>query len=328
MRAQHTGVMREALLGAVVALVVVAPAAATAATVQVQPGVGIVYSARSGEVNRLQVGTALTGLRVPLTEFLAPLMIGAGCVPGTPVVCREAPVVAHLGDMDDIASVAPFFDDASVFAGAGDDDVSADGQSASASGGSGNDVIRVNANGSAVADGGAGDDQIAGGGGVEVFDGGNGNDLIVPVSNGVIPSAARGQQGDDVLVARSRFGSPSSPGSAAGNGGDDVITFLDTPPNGWTFDGGRGDDVISGPALTVDAGPGNDLIDVVGDTPSTVTCGAGFDVVWADSSDVLSTDCERRIPTSTPPVLPGVAEAIARARALLNHVPHPDPGAS
>jgi hypothetical protein len=124
------------------------------------------------------------------------------------------------------------------------------------------------------------------------------------------------------------FGVPSSPGTAAGNAGDDVITFLDTPPNGWTFDGGRGNDIISGPALTVDAGPGNDLIDVVGDTPSTVTCGAGFDVAWADSSDVLSADCERRIETSTPPVLPGVADAVARARSLLNHVPHPDPASS
>ena len=230
MRAQHTGVMREALLGAVVALLVVAPAAATAATVQVQPGVGIVYSARSGEVNRLNVGTALAGFRVPITEFLAPLRIGAGCVPGTPVVCSEGPVVAHLGDMDDIASVAPFFDDASVFAGAGDDDVSADGQSASASGGSGNDIIRVSSNGLSRADGGAGDDQIFGqAGGVDAFDGGNGNDLIVP-AGGPLPGTARGEQGNDVLVARSRFGSPSSPGSAAGNAGDDVITFLDTPP--------------------------------------------------------------------------------------------------
>jgi hypothetical protein len=59
-----------------------------------------------------------------------------------------------------------------------------------------------------------------------------------------------------------------------------------------------------------------------------VTCGAGFDVVWVDSSDVLGTDCERRIQTSTSPVLPGVAEAIARARALLTHLPHPDPAGS
>jgi hypothetical protein len=107
-----------------------------------------------------------------------------------------------------------------------------------------------------------------------------------------------------------------------------AITFLDTPPNGWTFDGGRGNDTFSGPARTVDGGAGNDRIDVVGDTPSSVTCGAGFDVVWADSSDVLSADCERRIETSTPPVLPGVEEAVARARALLNHVPHPDPASS
>ena len=96
-----------------------------------------------------------------------------------------------------------------------------------------------------------------------------------------------------------------------------------------TFDGGAGDDIISGPAPTVDAGAGADLIDVVGGTvASTVTCGKGFDVVWADSDDVLSADCERRINASSPPSLPGVIEARARAQALLNHLPQPDPAGS
>lgn len=113
-----------------------------------------------------------------------------------------------------------------------------------------------------------------------------------------------------------------------GNAGADVITFLsaDAPTEGWTFDAGAGDDTISGPAPAVDAGAGADLIDVVGGTvASTVTCGKGFDVVWADSADVLSADCERRIDASSPPALPGVAQAVTRAQALLNHFPQPDP---
>ena len=57
------------------------------------------------------------------------------------------PVVVHLGDMNDVASVVPFSISASVFAGAGDDDVFADGQSGFVDGGSGNDIIRVGANG-------------------------------------------------------------------------------------------------------------------------------------------------------------------------------------
>ena len=97
----------------------------------------------------------------------------------------------------------------------------------------------------------------------------------------------RGQEGDDALVAQAvRRG-----GTIAGNAGDDVITFLatDSATDGWTFDGGGGDDIISGAAPMVDAGAGDDLISVVGGTAaSTVTCGKGFDVVWADSADVLS----------------------------------------
>ena len=117
----------------------------------------------------------------------------------------------------------------------------------------------------------------------------------------------------------------------AGNAGADVITFLaaDSKTEGWTFDGGAGDDIISGAAPIVDAGAGDDRISVVGGTvASTVTCGKGFDVVWADSDDVLGADCERRINASSPPALPGVAEARTRAQALLNHFPQPDPAAS
>ena len=315
--------MRAALLTLTAALAISAPAAA--ATLEVQDTVGIVYSARSGEVNRLKVGVALPDLTsAPFTEYSAPLQLGAGCVAGTPIVCSGGRVVVHLGDRNDVASVVPFNISASVFAGAGDDDVFADGLSGAVDGGSGNDVLRVGADGLARADGGPGDDQIAGTSGVPLFRGGAGDDLIV--GTGTAGNDIQGQQGNDALVASGRRG-----GSMAGNAGDDVITFLatDSETEGWTFDAGRGDDIISGAAPVVDAGPGDDRISVVGGTvASTVTCGKGFDVVWADSDDVLGADCERRIDASSPPALPGVAEARTRAQALLNHFPQPDPAAS
>jgi hypothetical protein len=43
---------------------------------------------------------------------------------------------------------------------------------------------------------------------------------------------------------------------------------------------------------------------------------------------VLSADCERRIDASSSPALPGVAQAVTRAQALLNHFPQPDPAGS
>ena len=315
--------MRVTLLLVTGALAISAPAA-TAATLKP----GIVYDARSGEVNRLRIDPVVAPFgTVSVTEYVAPLKLGAGCVLGTPIVCSDSiGAIVHLGDMNDVAWVEPRgISTVSVFGGAGDDDLFADGQSATVEGGAGDDVIRVGANGLVRADGGPGNDQIAGRGGEPLFDGGAGDDLIV--GNGEISSNVSGQAGNDALVAREDRGG----GTMTGNAGADVITFLDpaSETEGWTFDAGAGDDIISGPAPTVDGGAGNDLIDVAGGTvASNVTCGKGFDVVWADGDDLLSSDCERRIKASSPSLLPGVAEARARAEALLNHLPQPDPAAS
>jgi Ca2+-binding RTX toxin-like protein len=309
----------------------VATKGAAAATVRVEPDPNIpppvsgnaVYNARPREVNRVTVSQLFStpGFTLSFTEYLAPLEAGLGCEPGTLVLCQGRNVVMDLGDMSDIASANNRIGNMSMYAGAGDDDVFADGLGSDADGGPGNDTIRVNANGGARVDGGLGADQIAGtleSG--DRFDGGGGDDLIVGKNSN---TAVRGQAGDDRLLAM------RGNGTLAGGEGDDVIAFLDEADFGWTFEGGRGDDVISGAPDAADGGRGDDLIDVVGgqDTNSTVTCGHGLDTVWADSSDALSANCERVILDGPAPTLPGVADAIAGAQALLAHFPEPDPAA-
>jgi Ca2+-binding RTX toxin-like protein len=305
-----------------VLLAISAPTAASAATLS-SDGT-ITYNARQGEVNRLEVGSGFAS--APFTEYSAQLRVGAGCTPGTPVVCTGSSVVVRLGDRRDVASVAPFFMNATVFAGPGDDDVYVNGDRGTVDGGLGDDTLRVTANGIATATGDSGDDQIAGVNEANsLFDGGWGDDLIV--ATGAIFSDTHGGGGYDSIVVRT--GAPiATTATASGDNGDDIITFLDANgrTDATTFNGGNGDDTISGPAATVDGGNGNDLISVVGGTvDSTVTCGRGFDVVWADTTDVVGADCERRIDADSPPNLPGVAKAVARANALLKHFPQPNP---
>jgi Ca2+-binding RTX toxin-like protein len=304
-------------------LAISAPTAASAATLS-SDGNTITYNARAGEVNRLQVGAGFAS--APFTEYSARLYVGAGCTPGTPVVCTGNSTVVRLGDRNDVASVAPFFMNATVFAGPGNDDVYADGDRGTVDGGFGDDTLRVNANGIATATGDGGSDQIAGVSEADsLFDGGPGDDLVV--ATGSIFSETHGEGGYDSIVVRTSAQNPTA-ATASGDGGDDIITFLDANgrTDAATFNGGNGDDIISGPAATVDGGNGNDLISVVGGTvDSTVTCGRGFDVVFADATDTVGADCERVIIADSPPNLPGVAKAVARAQALLNHFPQPNP---
>ena len=45
---------------------------------------------------------------VSVTEYVAPLKLGAGCVLGTPIVCSDSiGAIVHLGDMNDVAWVEP-----------------------------------------------------------------------------------------------------------------------------------------------------------------------------------------------------------------------------
>jgi Ca2+-binding RTX toxin-like protein len=237
-------------------------------------------------------------------EFSAQLIAGAGCVAGFPVVCGDPgeplPVDVSLGDRGDVADVNSFISSTTMQAGSGNDDVLAGGFDASATGGSGDDTIRLAANDRTTGDGGSGRDRISGGLGAAAatLDGGSGGDLLVP--DGFAANRATGGTGDDRLVAF-RGGTVELFGQA----GDDVI-------------------LARSGGVTVNGGADEDTIDVRGSAdsaPDTVRCGSGFDVAFVNAGDSVARDCElvlKRAPTARK-----VADAEADARALLAHFPDP-----
>jgi Ca2+-binding RTX toxin-like protein len=260
-----------------------------------------------------------------VTELSSPLRVRAGCLAGFPVVCAATNADVRLGDADDIANVSDFAagDPATtVRAGRGDDDVLAAGGRVSARGGSGDDTVAVRSNTQATGDGGQGDDRVWGTAHESLLlTGAAGDDLLVSdISNA---GRAEGGPGNDSLV-----GAVSAlQVDLLGQDGDDVLTapFSRHLDRDYLLDGGRGADVIRGnnEGDTVDAGPGDDLIDVADGTaanPDAVTCGKGHDTVWVDAFDTAAADCEDVI-AGPAPELPGVAEALAGAAAITNHVP-------
>lgn len=94
--------------------------------------------------------------------------------------------------------------------------------------------------------------------------GSNRNDVLNGTSGA---DQMRGKNGNDILN---------------GNGGDDTIS------------GDAGNDVIrGGPGVDVLlGGAGNDRIYARDGEPDTIACGKGRDIVWADSIDVVTADCE------------------------------------
>jgi hypothetical protein len=138
-------------------------------------------------------------------------------------------------------------------------------------------------------DGGPGPDGIWGGGGDDVLRGGPGNDIL------------RGQGGNDRLS-----GGPGR-NTTIGGPGNDTITEL---PAGYSptepLDTGQN---------RVDAGGGNDNVNVANGNRDTVDCGTGRDTVKADKIDRLK-HCERRryLISPFPAVSPGKG---GRTRAFM-----------
>ncbi len=95
---------------------------------------------------------------------------------------------------------------------------------------------------------------------------------------------------------------------------------------GSSLDGGAGTDLITSTGgSTITAGPGTDFVNAADGSGAadTISCGPGYDVVWADAIDRVARDCERRL-SGPAPALPGTAAAIADAQALLAHRPSVD----
>jgi hypothetical protein len=226
-----------------------------------------------------------------------------------------------------------------VDGGAGDDSVDAGaaafGAGATVNGGPGNDVLT----GSEVddkLDGGPGDDVIYGQAGFDTLDGGGGRDKLFGGGKGrdsLVDGDREGSVDADVLDGGGRglldYSSRTrpvrvdltNPGHDGENGEGDVVRGISQVRTGAgndtligtngdnALDGGRGADRIVGRGgrdrlVTtngdlVDAGPGNDSIDVGPLASATVTCGSGSDLVHTSATGtssagpLLSRSCER-----------------------------------
>jgi hypothetical protein len=163
-------------------------------------------------------------------------------------------------------------------------------------------------------EGGPGSDSLEGGGGADTLAGGPGADTVVfthaPLpGNGAFSVTLDGQRNDgtagqDAWVGSdvenaSILGEPQSsddlvvgnegpnvlvgPGTVRGLGGNDILVSDGYAGSGTTLDGGDGDDRIGALEWLPDGG--------FAGTPATVTCGAGFDVVFTNAA--APADCER-----------------------------------
>jgi hypothetical protein len=90
--------------------------------------------------------------------------------------------------------------------------------------------------------------------------------------------------GDDVLVGNEGPNVLIGPGTVRGLGGNDTLITNNLQGAGTTLDGGDGDDRID--ALAWDTASAS-----FGDTPASVVCGAGADVVFTNAA--VPADCER-----------------------------------
>jgi hypothetical protein len=184
-------------------------------------------------------------------------------------------------------------------------------------GGPGRDTL-IGGPGADSLDGGPGADSLDGAGGADTLTGGSGNDTVVFGSLTVDPRPDHGpisvtldgqrndgtadqgaQVGSDIENATIIFTSPPShdvlvgndgpnvlvgPGTVRGLGGNDtLVTDNYYADSGRTLDGGDGDDRIGALAFDPDGG--------VSDTPASVACGAGSDVVFTNAA--APADCER-----------------------------------
>ncbi len=308
--------MKTALISLAVVAVAGVPGVASASTVSVDGSGIVIYQASPGEANKLNLASPFGPFGFADTG--ASLSAGPGCTAGVPITCPAGPISATLGDRADVARVNSFAPagDVAVDGATGSDDLLVGANNnASATGGTGDDTIVMVANGGGTASGGAGSDRLAGLSGIDKLNGDGGADLLTE-QPGPAPATLSGGDGNDRLVG----------GDAdqlnGGNGSDILISAA--PFGGAIIDGGNGIDLITSTGgATITAGAGADLVNAANgnDAADTISCGPGYDSVWADATDRLSRDCERRLPGRAP-TLPGTATTIADAQALLAHRPN------
>lgn len=234
-----------------------ASAGAATATLWLYPPQGpgpLTYQAANGEANQLYVSALPHETYRFVDEGATIAAFGDGCesITANEVRCMGVPLRTYLGNRDDFAQVF-VSGQADVWGGPGNDELVADSTGA-----------RTRLYGE------QGDDNVwAGGEGGQVADGGPGDDTVrcCGFAGG---GTLRGGPGDDRLI----FDQGSIPGPGV-------------------LEGGTGDDtIVSHYTSSVDAGSGDDAIDVANGWIDTVSCGSGRDTVVADAGDLVAGDCE------------------------------------
>jgi Ca2+-binding RTX toxin-like protein len=140
--------------------------------------------------------------------------------------------------------------------------------------------------------GGGGDDRIEGGSGADLIDGGQGNDHI---EGGAGDDVVHGGEGNDSIEDNMVSGAGGND-SLYGDGGDDfILIYREWPQPAGTYhvSGGDGADrmivaISSGGTATVDAGPGDDIVQV-----STLRSGSAMVVTLGEGRDTLQVDSGR-----------------------------------
>ena len=150
-------------------------------------------------------------------------------------------------------------------------------------------VTKIGTDGPDTLRGTNGDDNLIGKGGNDDLYALNGRDTLVGgPGKDVVADAPRGvwRRGDKILL-----GGPGNDIVFGARGSDKVVgeegndLQIDGPPRDVALDivsGGAGTDVIPVASLRLEA-----------TAKDIVTCGSGFDRVWADTKDVVAPDCEK-----------------------------------
>jgi Ca2+-binding RTX toxin-like protein len=290
---------RSALLTAV--LVLAAPAAAQASDVSLVGGV-LTYVAADNEANAvtlsLAAGTYTFGDAVAVTP-------GTGCSQAGPdgATCSATGVTSVSIDVRDEADTVTLSAAATVYGGAGDDQLF---------GGPGVDTLNGGADDDRL-DGGAGNDNLNGDSGDDTFAGtGAGNDVFTGGSGTDLADYSGRTSG--VVVTAEGTANDGGPGeldnvkvdveNVTGGSGDDAL-IGGTAAN--ALSGGAGDDTLDGDAANdvLDGGPGDDeLTGGAGtDTATYATRATAVDVTLdglagdgaAGESDTIHTDVETAI---------------------------------
>jgi hypothetical protein len=250
---------------------------------------------------------------ITFTDNGNPLVSSGGCDQSSPVNCPFGPMEIRLGPLADRAQVftASFLNFATIIGGAGDDRIGAAAIREDVRGGLGDDLIKASTRVGEI-QGGGGDDSLYAREGAELT-GGDGNDLML--SDAGPGGTMEGGDGYDVLIRGSGL---DAGGPMNGGDDDDVLGFEPgSDAIGFTMTGGPGHDSIHGGigSNDISGGAGNEEIWTFGGDADTINCGGGFDVVYADATDTVASNCER-VTLGAGPADPRLEQALLRTQAL------------